>query len=104
MNTTDPYREGFMKLAGAYAEKLNEQGEAFFFQIGEFESLRMCLVVVYSILVSDGKCIPIEQLSEEQKTSLWEEAKRVSKSKKQALLIDVCKALHGLGTYIEMSL
>ena len=97
--TADPY----FAIADQYrALFLQGDGDAFLFQIGKFRGVRGVLVHVYSSLVQQKECLPIEKLPQHEKIALWEEAKRVTDSKDQKTIIETAKALHALGTYLQL--
>jgi hypothetical protein len=65
--------------------------------------MRGILVDTYHQLVSEGRCVNIEQLDQPEKLELWNEAKRVSAVQEQNYVIEVCKAIHGFGTWIQLN-
>jgi hypothetical protein len=95
--------DGFFKLADEYKRLyLESKGDGFLFQIGRFRSVRGCLVHIYHVLIWEKQCEPIEKLSQHDKEELWKEAKRISEWKTKEEVIEVCKALHAFGIYIQM--
>lgn len=96
------FESGMIKLAREYQAEFFKDRDFFLSQVGKFQSIRSVLIQVYTLLVKHGKCDPIEKLSETDKWELWNEAKRISEVQEVNYLKDVCKALHGLGQFIQI--
>lgn len=92
----------YRDLAKIYKQQLEKEGEAFLFTIGKMNSIRSVLVEVYHDLVRKGECTPIEQLPEAEKLDMWEFAKKYSESPLKTDVIELCKALHGFGIFIQL--
>jgi hypothetical protein len=90
-------------LLKQYKASLEKDAEAFLFQVGKFASMRGILVDTYHQLVSEGRCVNIEGLEADEKLELWNEAKRVSAVQERNYVIEVCKALHGFGTWMQLN-
>lgn len=97
---SNPYQEGFYRIADHYSRMLQEKGESILRAIAECPSVRSTLLEVYHQLVKDGRCTPIENLSPEEKRELFNEAKRLGATETK-VIIQVCKGLQALGSYIE---
>jgi hypothetical protein len=90
-------------LLKQYKASLEKDAEAFLFQVGKFASMRGILVDTYNELIREGGCINIEGLEADEMQELWNEAKRVSAVQEQNYVIEVCKAIHGFGSWIQLN-
>lgn len=102
MKTGNSYKDGFLALAEEYRWLLSEEGEAFIQRAVNEKSVRDVLVTVYNILKDAGKLVELQDLSPDEKVELKGEARRLCTATDVATLMDVCKALHGFGSYIEI--
>lgn len=93
------YDNGIKRIAKAYEVELSQKGIEFFNMIAEYKSIRGCLLALYSIMVKEGRCLPIEKLPDEEKRRLWMEAKTYTNNKAEA--VEICRALHGFGSFIQ---
>lgn len=92
-----------MELAEGYKELFFKMdGDTFLHSIGHNKSVVDCFMFIYNLLVREEKIIPIERLGIVEKNNLWEEAKRVSEIQDKEHLIKVSKAIHCLGSYIQL--
>lgn len=92
---------GIVKLAISYKKQFFKNKEMFLMLIGSSLSVRGCLVQLYQILLKKKLCEPIGTLPEAEKTNLYNEAKRISPGSNTKQLIDVVKALHSFGTFLQ---
>jgi hypothetical protein len=99
---TNVWNGGFLELALVYKNQFFKcDTEEFMLSIGRAKSICSCFNVIYGILLQQGRLQPIEQLSEKEKLELFEEAKRISDNKDKTHIVQVCRALHTLGTLIQ---
>jgi hypothetical protein len=102
MKTGSPYKDTFLAIAEDYRKILSEQGEAFMDRIANRKSVRDILLTVYSILREAGRLVPIEELCAEEKQELWGEAVKRCEATDKETRIQVCKALHAMGTWCQI--
>jgi hypothetical protein len=106
------WNDNFLRLAEYYKQQFfTMEGDQFLQMIGRNFCITGCFVCVYDILIKQKKIEPIEGLSSEDKWKLYEEAKRItefrepeklSEAEKKKHYIRVSKALHTLGSIIQM--
>lgn len=100
MAASDPYRDGFMRIGAIYSRELSRMGEQFYQVIHDNPSAKSALLTLYGLLVKGGICTKVEDLSPPEKDALWKDCKNIFPTAGKQLLVDLCKCLHGLGTYI----
>lgn len=100
MTNSDPYREGFMRIGAIYSGELCRMGEDFYQVVRDNASVRSALLTLYGLLVKSGICTRLEDLDATEKDSLWTDCKNIFPGARKQLLIELCKCLHALGTYI----
>lgn len=96
------YTTGLMRLAALYKDQFYDKDpEAFFRSVASFYSMRDTLVSVYYILISQGKCIPIEKIEQEEKVRIWTKVKGLCVDKANDHLVKVSYAFHAFETYVK---
>jgi hypothetical protein len=97
----------FMAVARTYKLQHQVQGEKFFYEVGQYTSIRLCLVDMYEKLVMEKKCTEIEKLQSEDKRRLWDLAtlyRRVlvpGAVEDKEYLKELCRAIHGFECYLK---
>lgn len=94
---------GFMNLAQEYKRLFYESDtDAYFKMVSDNQAILGCFIEMYGVMVKQKRIVRIEDLSSNEKSSLWGEAKRIAGdqcSKEHAIRLS--KALHFLGTLIQ---
>ena len=92
-----------MTLAQEYKRLFFEQEtDAYFKMVSDCAAVLGCFLVMYGIMVKEKRITRIEDLTDDEKSQLWNESKRIAGdgcSKEHA--IKLSKALHFLGTLIQ---
>lgn len=97
----DAYDNGLKKIADEYGKALQEHGEHFFEMMVMYKSIRMNLIALYQVLLKEKKFVRIEDLSLEEKTNPWKEAKRLTGMATTDKVVEVCLSIHALGTHVQ---
>ena len=76
--------------------------EEYFKMIGSTTVTIECWVQIYFVLANMKLLERIEDLSEEQKNTLWRDAKTYMPGESKGKTIKLCKVIHAISTYIQL--
>ena len=93
----------WMSLAKCYSDVFfsMETGE-YFKMIGGTTVTIECWMQIYSVMVKRKLMDRIEDLPEDFKATLWNDAKGYLPDESKEKTIKVCKAIHAISTYIQL--
>lgn len=87
------WQDGFLDFGKVVAQWCREK-KVGFKEMGTMSGIRMAMVTTYQIMVGKKMCLPIEEIKQETKIELWNEAKMNCPDKSKWL--DYCKATWAL--------
>ncbi len=101
---SDVYYTMIFKWADDLNTSFKRMGHSSLELLSESTAMRYCWTEVYRILVAQKHCPSIEELHPKEKEELWAEAVRLADGKPKKIKIEIAKALHGMGAYLQQKL
>jgi hypothetical protein len=97
------WNEGFLRLAESYKETFfSMETEEYFKMISGTTVTIECWVQIYFVMANLKLLERIEDLPEEQKNTLWRDAKTYMPGDTKERTIKLCKVIHAISTYIQL--